>query len=113
MEAVAAEITDGAEGSSLIVCINSLSRILHYHEMMAGCDLHDLIHGTTHTGIVDGNDDLRFVCDGILNETLIQVHRVGTDIHKNQGCSALGEGIRCGDKGVGGKNDLIPRFHLG
>ena len=107
MEGVAAEITDGAKRTALVAAHDALRRILHDLEAMAVRDLHDRVHLAGNTGVVHRHDGLCPVGDGLFDLRLINVHRVGADVHKHQpGPRQHGRGCRAGE-GIAGQNDLI------
>ena len=107
VEGVAAEITDGAQRLALVAAHNALGRILDDLEVMAAGNVHDGVHLAGDTGVVDGHDNLGLVGDGLLDFLLVNVHRVGAHVHKDE----LGPGQHGGSSGAGegeaGQNDLV------
>ena len=47
-------------------------------------DLHDLVHGTADARVVDHDDGLGLCGDGRLDEALVDIERIGPDIHENR-----------------------------
>ena len=61
---------------------------------MALRDVHDGIHLAGNAGIVDRNNRLCFIGNGVLNKALVHVHRLRMNVNKHAGCTAKYEGIR-------------------
>ena len=88
MEAVAAKISNGTKGFSLIVGIHTLGRVLHYLQIMPSGDLHDRVHLAGHSCIMDRNDRAGLVCDRLFDQLLVNIHGIRSDIHKYDPCTA-------------------------
>ena len=112
MEAVAAHIANGTQGTAFIAAHNSLGGILHHLQMMAAGNVHDGVHFAGHTGVVNHADAGGLVCDSCLDLGLVNIHGVGTDIHIHHLRSPLHKGVRGGHEGEGGQDDLIPRLNV-
>ena len=88
METVAAKITDRSKSFAVVICLHALRSILHDFEVVFLRKPHDLVHLTAHTCIVNRNDRPGLVCDRLLDQVLIDIHGIRTDIYKNDLCSA-------------------------
>ena len=84
MERVAAKIANGTQCLALVAAHHALGRILDHHQVVAAGDVHDGVHLAGDTGVVHGHNDLGLVGDGGFDLGFINVHRVGTHIHKHQ-----------------------------
>ena len=82
MEAVGTEISDCSEIFSLILCHDSLRCILHHNKMMLSGNRHDLIHITADSGIVHRHNYTGSLCNCLLNQIRIYIHRPGINIDK-------------------------------
>ena len=109
MEAEAAEISDGSKRPPFIFRQNALRRILHHEQVMPSCNIHDLVHLTAHSGVMNRNDPTGFLRDGVLDQLFIHVHGIRTDIHEHGHGPAQHEGVRSGYEGEGGHNHFVPR----
>ena len=65
-----------------------LGGILDHHQVVAAGNVHDGVHLTGDTGVVHGDDDPRLIGDGLLDLRLVDVHRIGADVHKDELCPA-------------------------
>ena len=110
MEGVAAKVADRAESLALVACHNALSRVLHDKQLVAAGDVHDRVHLTGDAGIVHDADDLGLLSDGALNKSLIDVHRIRTDVDKYELCPGEDKGVRGTGEGEARKDDLVPRL---
>ena len=112
MEGIAAEVADGAQRPSFVICHDSLRSILNDHQVMSLCNVHNGVHFTCHTGIVHGHNGSCPVRNGILYFLFIDVHGIGTDVHKHGNRTSEYKRIRRGYKGVCRHDDLIARFYV-
>ena len=107
MERVAAKIANGTQCLALVAAHHALGGILDHHQVVAAGNVHDGVHLAGDTGVVDGHDNLGLVGDGLLDFLLVNVHRVGAHVHKDE----LGPGQHGGSGGAGegeaGENDLV------
>ena len=111
MKAEAAEIADGSQRPALIFRQDPLGRVLHHEQAVPFRDIHDLVHLTAHAGIMNRNDPLRFLRNGVLDQLLIDVHGVRTDVHKYGRRPPQHESVRGGHKIEGGHDHLVPRSY--
>ena len=93
METVAAKIADRSKSLAVAICLHALCGILNNFEVVFLRKFHDLVHLTAHTCIVDRNNRPGLVCDRLLDQVLIDIHGIRTDIYKNDLCSAKHECI--------------------
>ena len=112
VEGVAAEITDGAQCLALVAAHNALRRVLDDLEVMAAGNVHDGVHLTGDTGVVHGDDDPRLIGDGLLDLRLVDVHRVGADVHKDELRPGQHSGGGGAGEGVAGQNDLVTGVNI-
>ena len=112
MEAQSAELSEGSQWFSFVGAHDALGIILHHLKTVSFRNVHDLVHLAAHAGIVHRSDHLRLFRDGILDQILVDIHGVGTDVHKHDLCSPQHKGISRGDKGVGGHDHFIPLFDI-
>ena len=109
MEGEAAEITYCAKRPPLVFTHYALGRILYYFETMPFCDIHNSVHFTGDSGIMDSDDRLRFFADRFLYLFFIDVHGIGSDIDKDE-TRAKEHGRVCGGrKGETWKYHFISR----
>ena len=107
VEGVAAEITDGAQRLALVAAHDALRRVLDDLEVMAAGNVHDGVHLAGDTGVVHGDDDPGLIGDGLLDLRLVDVHRVGADVHKDELRPGQHSGGGGAGEGVAGQNDLV------
>ena len=88
MEAVAAKISNGTKGFSLIVGIHTLGRVFHYLQIMSSSNLHDRIHLAGYSCIMERNDCAGLICDRLFDQFFIDIHGIRPDIHKYDPCTA-------------------------
>ena len=112
VKAEAPEISDGAKRLSLIAAHDCLCRILHHQKMMPSCNVHDRVHLTGNACVMNHCNHLCSLCNCRLDQGFINVHGIRTDIHKYRRCPAKHKGVCRRDKGIGGKNHLIPFFDI-
>ena len=79
---------------------------------MSFCDVHNGVHLAGHTGIMHRNDGFGLLRDGILDQSLINIHGIRTDIHKYGNGTAKYESIRCGYKGIRRHDHLVPGLNV-
>ena len=60
-----------------------------------------------------GNDSLRFFGYSRFDQRFINIHGIGTDIHKYGHGSPEHKGVRRGNKGIGGHDNLVSRLNVG
>ena len=82
METETSVITDGSKCFSFVGSHHSLSCVFDYFQIIFLCNRTDLIHVTGHAGIVNRNDCFCLLCDCILNQSLVDIHCLRTDIYK-------------------------------
>ena len=112
MERVAAKVANGAQRFSLVAAHDTLGRILDHHQVVAAGDVHDGVHLAGDTGVVHGHNDLGLVGDGGFDLGFINVHRVGTHIHKHQlSPGQHGSGGGAGE-GEAGQDDLVTGVNI-
>ena len=108
MERIAAEITDGAQRFAFILAHHALRRVFHHHQTMAMGNIHDGIHLAGHTGVVHHHQHLGLIGDGCLDLGLVNIHRIGADVHKHQlGTGQHRRGGRAG-KSIAGQDHFVP-----
>ena len=107
VEAVAAEVADGAEVLSVEGGVDPLRGVLDDEEVVFLGNGHDHIHLAGDPGVVDGDNDLGPGGDRRLDLGFINVQGVGADVHKTDGGAAQGEGVGGGDEGIGGHDDFV------
>ena len=107
MERVAAEITNRTQRTALVSAHHALRRVLHHHQAVAAGNIHDGVHLAGHAGIMHRHDDLGAVCDGGFNLALVNVHGVGTNIHKHKCCTCQYESVGRTGKRVAGQDHLV------
>lgn len=112
MEAVAAHIANGTQGTAFIAAHNSLGGILHHLQVVTAGNVHDGVHFAGHTGVVNHADAGGLVCDSCLDLSLVNIHSVGTDVHIYHLRPPLHKGVGSGDEREGGQDDLIPRLNI-
>ena len=95
MEAVAAKISDGSQCFSFIVGVHTLSCIFHNLQIMPSGNIHNCIHLTGNSRIVNRNNCSGFFCDRLFDQFFINVHGIRTDIHKHNLRSAQYKSICC------------------
>ena len=77
---------------------------------MTLCDVHDGIHFTADTRIMNRHDGTGSGGDCCFNQVLIDVHGIRADIHKHHLCTAQYKCIGCGYEGIGRHDHLIAFF---
>ena len=81
--AVATKVTERSERLALVGRHHALRGVFHHEQIVALCNLVDLVHLASHARIVHRHNRLRLLGDGGFNQVLVQVHGVGTDIHEH------------------------------
>ena len=109
MEGVAAKVADGPQRPSLVRAHNRLRGVLHHQQPVPPGDVHHGVHLTGHPGVVHHGDDAGAVRNGRLDLCLVDVHRVGADIHEHQLCPGQYRGGRRAGEGKAGEDHLVPR----
>ena len=84
MEGIAAVVADSAERLSLVRGHNCLRRVLHNLEVVTPGNVHNRVHLTGDACVVNRHNGNGLVGDGVLNFGLVDVHGVGTNVHKHQ-----------------------------
>ena len=108
METVTAKVTNRTKCLSMIISIHSLCCILNNFQVMSACNLHNFIHLTANTGIMDRNDCSGLLCDCIFDKIFIYIHRIRTNINEYNLCTSKYKSIRSGNKCIRWHDDLIP-----
>ena len=112
MEAVASEISDGSQCFAFITGIHALGCIFHNFQAVSVCNIHDRIHLTGHSCIVDRHDHLRLRRDGLFDQLLIQIHGIRADIHEYDLRSPQYKSVCSRHKGIGGHDHLVTRLNI-
>ena len=82
METVTSKITNSSKCLSLVECIHTLGSILHYLQSVLSGNLHDRVHLTGNSCIMNRYDHLCSVSNRLLDQLLIHIHGIRSDIHK-------------------------------
>ena len=93
MEGHAADMSDGAQWSTLVGGHGALRGVLDDEQVVSLGDVRDGVHVAAHGGIVYGDDDARAVRDGALDEIVVEVHGVFVDVDEDDMCAAQEEGV--------------------
>ena len=109
VEAVAAEVPECAEAAPFVGGHHALRRILDDKQVVLSGDFVDGVHLAGHARIVHRHDGLRLFGDGRLDELLVDVHRVGADVHEHALRAAQRERIGRGNERERRHNDLVTR----
>ncbi len=112
VEAHRRKVPDAAERTVLVVRRDALRRVLQNEETVPLRDLHDLVHGTADARVVNHEDGLGLLRDGRLDQVLVDVERVGPDVHEDRHGTAQNHGIRGRHEGERRHDDLVARFEL-
>ncbi|MCY1550662.1 hypothetical protein D9M68_869300 [compost metagenome] len=112
MEVESPHVADTAQRAALVTSHHSLSRIFNDKKSVAGGDVHDDIHLTGNTCIMNGDDSFGFWGNSCFDLVFINIHSVRADIDENDFRPTQDKGIGCTDKGVTGHDDLIARLHI-
>ena len=111
METEDAEITDSPEMLAFIGGADPLRRVLYDIKPVFLRYLHNRVHFTPDTGVVDGHYRLSALCHGITDQALINVHRIRPYIYEYE----LGPPqIKCvcgGYKSVRRQDNFVPVAH--
>ena len=112
VETVTAEIADRSQSFSMIVGIYALRSIFHNFQIVFLCNFHNLVHLTCNTGIVDRNDCPCFVSDCLFNKIFVNIHRIWSDIHKYDFCTAEHKSISRRNKGIRRHDHFVSRLDI-
>ena len=82
MKAVTSKISNGTQSLSFIACIYSLGSIFNHLQIIFFCDLHNFIHLTGNSCIMDRYDRPGFLRNRSFDQIFIYIHGIRTDIHK-------------------------------
>lgn len=107
VEAVAAEISDGPQCATVVPRIDALCGVFDDGESVSSGDCHDAVHFTADASVVDDADGTCLGCDGVFDQSFIDVEGIGTNVNKSGFCAESYEGGGGGDEGVGGHDDFI------
>ena len=110
MEAEAAKIPEGSKRPALIGSHDSLCRILDHHQVMPSRNVHDGVHLAAHTCIVYRHNSSGMLRNSVLNQTLVNIHSVRSDIHEYGRRTAQHKCIRRGHECIGRHDHLITRL---
>ncbi len=78
------KVPDAAERTVLVLRRDALRGVLQHEEAVPLRDVHDLVHGTADTRVVNRDDGLGLLRDGRFDQAFVDVERVGPDIDKNR-----------------------------
>ena len=87
METVTPKISNGTKSFSLITGIYSLRSVFNNLQIVFLCNLHNGIHLTGNPCIVDRDDHFCFLSHCRLDQFLINIHCIRSDINKYNLCS--------------------------
>lgn len=107
VKAVAAEVTDGAQGTAVVPGINTLSSIFHDADAIRFGDGHDPIHLATDAGVMHHANRACFGGDGVLDECFVDVEGVGANIDEDRPGAQPHESGRCGNEGPGWHDHFV------
>ena len=82
MEAVTAKISNRTKRFAFIKGVHSLGRIFNNFKIIFLCNCHDRIHLTGNSGVMNRHDHLGFLRDCCLDQFLINIHCIRSDINK-------------------------------
>ena len=105
--AVAAEVSECAEGLPLVGGHHALGGVFHHQQIVLSGDFVNLVHFAGHSRVVDGDDGLCLFGNGLFHQIFVHVHGVGADIHEHAFCTSGDEGVGGGNEGEGGHDDFI------
>ena len=93
MERQSAHVPDAAQRLPLVGGHDALRRILDHQQFMATRDLHDGIHLATDARVMHGNDRPGTRRDGLFDPGLVNIQRIGSNIHENRHRTAQGKRV--------------------
>ena len=105
-------MTDSPQGAPLVGTHHTLSSILNHIKAVALGHRHDGVHLAGDTGIMNRDNSLGSVGDGLLDEGFIQVQGIRPDIHKNNFRAAQNECVRSAYKSIAWHDDLVARLGI-
>ncbi len=112
MKTEAAKLPEGAKGFPLIGRHDPLRGILHHDQIVPPGNIHDHIHLTAYPCIMYRCDRPGPFRNGLLDQSLINIHGIRPDIHEDHLRPAQHEGIRRGHKGIGRQDHFVPLFDI-
>ena len=107
MKAEASKISYGSQGFPLVGTHDSLCRILYHLQMMPPCNIHDHIHLTGNSRIMNHCYGLCFLRNGRLDQRLVNIHGIRPDIYKHRRGPPQYKSVCRGNKGIRGHDHFI------
>ena len=107
--AVAAEVPECPERLALVGGHHALRGIFHHEQIMALCNLVDLVHLAGHARVVHRHNRLRLLGNSRLDQVLVQVHRVGANVHEHALGPLRNECVGSTHERERGHNHLVAR----
>ena len=107
MEAVGAEMSDGAQAAAFVRRGRSVRGIFDHFEVVPVREGHDAVHVAPDAGIVNGHDGFGPGCDGGFQLADVHVHRARLDVDHDGRCAEEDEGVDGGDVGEARQDDLV------
>ncbi len=92
--------------------VHGLRRVFDDEQPMRPGDLPNAVHLASDSRVVHGNDHFGSLGEGRLDQILVEVQRVGTDVDEDRPRTGPHKGARRGHKRKGGQDDLIARLEI-
>jgi len=112
VKAVTADVAQRAERLAAIERVHALRRVLDHHQPTSLRDLADAIHFAGDAGVMNGDDHSCSLGDGRLNQILVEVERVRTDVDKDGPRTGPHERARRRDERERGQNHLVAGLEI-
>ena len=112
MERVTTKITNCPKSLSFIGSHNALCCILYNHKMMSGCNIHNRVHFTGYTCIMNRYNSFGTFCNRFFNFGLIYIHGIWSDIYEYGLGSTKYESICRRYESKRRHNDFIAFFYI-
>ena len=107
IEAKTPNVADSADSDSFELGAMRLACILDQGNSKEACNIMNCVHVRRLPKEMHRNNGLGLGRDGVLESSGIHCVGAGIDINKHRRCTAVGNGFRCGHKGIRHRNDLI------
>ena len=107
MEGQGGEVAEPAQRPVAVAGEDGVGGVLDHEQVVAPGDLEDRVHVAAHAGVVDRHDRPGPGRDGRLDHRLVDVQRVGPDVHEDGRGAPEDEGVGRRHEGEGRHDDLV------
>ena len=112
METITSKITNRPKSFPFICTHDTLRCIFYNQQIMSTRDIHDRIHLTGNSRIMNRHNCPCLFGNRILDQFFIYIHCIRSDIYKFHSSATQNKGVCCRYKSIRRHDDFIPRLNI-